>query len=332
MLTSKTLDKIFRVESPYTHSEIISGLSVGNSGGIRVAKAKGNKAARIVLFTTSEQDYNFKDNPYTDQSSGDKLTYTGTGKFGEQSLSGPNKRLAEQQSTGTPIYVFSLTKHRKASKSPASRWKFQGIYTCVQFHKEDQIDLLGNPRSAWIFHLTRVLLKEAGPSVEDLIVTEILKSQSLQPPKDEINDPSAAQIASSKEVESIMAKMANLDPFSFEQTIKATLSAAHFRNVRITKKSADGGIDVHAVAPDASWALGNQLVQIQAKRWVKPVGRREVSELRGSLHPHAIGTIITTGFYTKTAIDEARRINILPITLIDGYRFASVIRSLNLFE
>jgi len=33
------------------------------------------------------------------------------------------------------------------------------------------------------------------------------------------------------------------------------------------------------------WIFENSLVQVQAKRWLHSVGRKEVAELRGSLQP-----------------------------------------------
>lgn len=66
------------------------------------------------------------------------------------------------------------------------------------------------------------------------------------------------------------------------------------------------------------------MIQVQAKRWQRPVGHREVAELRGSLLPKAIGVMITTGQYARTAIQEADRQNQLPISLVDGHKLAVV--------
>jgi restriction endonuclease Mrr len=69
---------------------------------------------------------------------------------------------------------------------------------------------------------------------------------------------------------------------------------------------------------------------VQAKRWLRPVGRREVAELRGSLVPRAIGVLITTGNYARPAIVEADRPNLLPISLVDGHKLATVVMRLKL--
>jgi restriction endonuclease Mrr len=49
----------------------------------------------------------------------------------------------------------------------------------------------------------------------------------------------------------------------------------------------------------------NTLVQVQAKRWLHSVGRKEVAELRGSLQPFAKGAVVTTSHFSRAAINEA---------------------------
>ena len=62
---------------------------------------------------------------------------------------------------------------------------------------------------------------------------------------------------------------------------------------------------MNAYSGVALWAFGDCLVQIQAKRWIHTVGRKEVAELRGSLQPFARGTLITTSHFSKAALTEA---------------------------
>jgi len=68
------------------------------------------------------------------------------------------------------------------------------------------------------------------------------------------------------------------------------------------------------------WIFENSLVQVQAKRWLHSVGRKEVAELRGSLQPFARGAVITTSHFTKAAINEASEEGKNPIALVDGFR------------
>jgi restriction endonuclease Mrr len=70
---------------------------------------------------------------------------------------------------------------------------------------------------------------------------------------------------------------------------------------------------------------GSVMIQIQAKRWLHTVGRKEVAELRGSLQPYARGAVVTTSQFSKAAIGEACETGKQPIILIDGYEFAHIV-------
>ena len=64
------------------------------------------------------------------------------------------------------------------------------------------------------------------------------------------------------------------------------------------------------------------LVQVQAKRWLHSVGRKEVAELRGSLKPFAGGVILTTGHFSRAAVNEASEEGKNPIGLVDGIKLS----------
>ncbi len=313
----------------YAHQVIMKELNVGNSGGVRVSKNSKGEINRIVLFSTSEQEANPQENPYQDTSEGSILTYTGTGKIGNQNLTGPNLRIIQQSRDFFPIYVFSLFKHRKSAGSPEKRWRFSGIYKYLDHGRQDQNDLLGLSRDVWIFKLLRLNLLEAHPKIESKINHEVAASYAdpLQGPRVVLGD---STLYPSSIIEACVKKMEALDPFDFECFIKRALVASEFRDVRVTKKSSDGGVDLVARMPFSIWPIEKQIIQVQAKRWQRPVGRREVAHLRGSLIPSALGVIITTGNYAKTAIIESERPNQLPVSLVDGHRMALVSMRLNL--
>ena len=98
-----------------------------------------------------------------------------------------------------------------------------------------------------------------------------------------------------------------------------------FSDVCVTRFSADGGVDVNARAGSRIWIFENSLVQVQAKRWLHSVGRKEVAELRGSLQPFARGAVITTSHFSKAAINEASEEGKNPIALVDGFRLSKVV-------
>ena len=115
------------------------------------------------------------------------------------------------------------------------------------------------------------------------------------------------------------------EPRAFELFIKRLLQHCGFTDVHATKFSADGGVDVNARAGSAMWVLANTLIQVQAKRWLHSVGRKEVAELRDSLQPFARGAVVTTGHFSRAAINEACEEGKNPIVLVDGLRLSQVV-------
>lgn len=116
------------------------------------------------------------------------------------------------------------------------------------------------------------------------------------------------------------------DPKQFETTISELLIRSGFNDVQVTRYSQDGGIDINARPGLSSWPMRHILVQIQAKRWMHTVGRREVAELRGSILPNSIGCIVTTSYFSRAAVAEASSHGKVPIALVNGRELASLIR------
>jgi restriction endonuclease Mrr len=116
-----------------------------------------------------------------------------------------------------------------------------------------------------------------------------------------------------------------LAPERFEHVVKDLLVRSGFERVTVTRFSQDGGIDVNAYGGGVMWPVRNLLVQVQAKRWLHTVGRKEVAELRGSLAAYAYGAVVTTSHFSKAAITEASEAGKAPIVLVDGYETAKLV-------
>jgi hypothetical protein len=320
---------IFKIGELYSNARIGAVLQVGNAGGIRVSRKKGKATERIVLFSTHGDVVNPKESPYFDRGDSESVVYTGTGRFGDMALSGPNLLITKQKEEGFPIYVFELAFHRKARGSTANRWRFRGVFVCESYHREPQEDLLGNPRSAWAFELKRLPVAEASPEREGEIRKLVLTARpSKSNPLGKILPPAY----SSGEVIEALGKMSAMSPRDFEYFIRDALLASDFREVRVTRQSADEGIDVVAKFPESIWTFPKQTIQIQAKRWKNSVGRKVVTEFRGSLSPRAVGAILTTSHFAQTAIREAERPNSLPVSLVDGHHLAFAALRLGLLK
>src|ERR1700724_2675866 len=119
------------------------------------------------------------------------------------------------------------------------------------------------------------------------------------------------QTENMERIEQVRGKLLAMDPKNFEFFIKDLLVHCGFSDVCVTRFTANGGVDVNARAGGRIWIFENTLVQVQAKRWLHSVGRKEVAELRGSLQPFARGAVVTTSHFSKAAINEpAKKVKI----------------------
>jgi hypothetical protein len=326
----------FRVGNLYAHEEIYRSLSVGNAGGIRPAIRANGNLARLVIFTTAPTAKFARENPYADRIEGDVLVYTAAGREGSQNFTGVNARIPDQARDLFPIYCFLNTASRRSKGTGLRRWEFLGLFAYQRHFVEVQSDARGEQRSVWVFEMRRIPVGDVVPIEHDRQmfqtgVRDVLKEPSFD------NSPVApslveAESKSSPNLEGIRRKMLAFTPQQFEHLVKHALERSGFQKVQVTRYSQDGGIDVEAETCLRLWPLRGTLVQVQAKRWIHTVGRKEIAELRGSLKNYARGTFVTTSHYSKSAVHEAEAITKVPIVLMDGQAFAAVIKKVGLLD
>ena len=111
--------------------------------------------------------------------------------------------------------------------------------------------------------------------------------------------------------------LAKMNPYQFEHLIKRLLEAMDYENVVVTSPAKDKGVDVVA---EIEVGITRVREVIQVKRQKGNIGQPIVSQLRGSLALFGadMGSIITTGGFTKGSKEIATVPNGTPITLIDG--------------
>ncbi|MDD4017738.1 MAG: restriction endonuclease [Kiritimatiellae bacterium] len=330
---------IFHPGELYTHEEIYRILSVGNAGGIRVKINHDGTIQRAVVLTAVPTARVASENPYHDRVEGDVLVYTGAGQEGDQALGGWNKRLLEQVQHPFPVYAFLLVESRRSKKYGTRRWRFLGLLNFLRHYKETQIDVRGGSRSVWVFEF-RVLSRFDGvsPDYDAKLMVDLIAEQDKSDPlvdADSIVEAapsvSASAGADPLELEGLRRRMLALPPDRFEHLVRDVLVWSGFRDVRVTKYSQDGGVDVNAIAGQMMWPLRDLLLQVQAKRWLHTVGRKEVAELRGSLQPDARGAVVTTSHFSKAALLEASEAGKRPIVLVDGFEFSRIVLTSGVF-
>ena len=314
----------------YSNEEIFRSLKVSNAGGIRLALQE-KAVLRAIIMTAPQDLHGSGENPYKDRIEAGVLTYTAAGKVGEQTLGGANHRLIEQASLQFPIHGFVLTASRRNKSVGPERWKYLGLLEYFRHYPDAQLDAKGNVRRVWLFefkiHDDRKIVPLA---LEAEISMQLLGESRLErannPGDDEIvAGAEVSAIQNMEKIEQVRGKLLAMDPRNFEVFIKELLIHCGFSEVWVTKFSADGGIDVQARAGGRIWMFENTLVQVQAKRWLHSVGRKEVAELRGSLQSFARGAVVTTSHFSKAALNEAGEKGKSPITLVDGVRLSRIV-------
>ncbi|MFE6530139.1 restriction endonuclease [Streptomyces rochei] len=137
------------------------------------------------------------------------------------------------------------------------------------------------------------------------------------------NDAEAAvERWNTKVKQGLLEQLRECDPIVFEHIVAQLLIAIGYEEMQVTKRSNDGGVDVHAIF--SARGVTRVSTAIQVKRWRKPVGRPEVQRLRGSLKSTQQGVIVTTSHFAKPAIEDAAREDGNPVHLIDGNLLADL--------
>ena len=116
-----------------------------------------------------------------------------------------------------------------------------------------------------------------------------------------------------------------MNPYAFERLSMLLLKEMGFLDVTVTKKSGDGGIDGYGKLQINGIISFN--VAFQCKRYANhPVSAEEIRNFRGAFAANVDRQLfITTGTYSKTAIEEAKHPAKKPIDLIDGGKFIDMI-------
>lgn len=121
----------------------------------------------------------------------------------------------------------------------------------------------------------------------------------------------------------------NMDPYGFERLTQRVLRECGFTNVVVTKKSGDGGIDGTGKLKINGIFSFN--IAFQCKRYQGSVGAGDIRDFRGSLTTDIEkGVFITTGSFSKPAIEEASNPGKQQIDLIDGEEFITKLAELGI--
>lgn len=122
-----------------------------------------------------------------------------------------------------------------------------------------------------------------------------------------------------KKLYDVLVKM---NPYAFERLTQRVLRECGFTQVEVTKKSGDGGIDgTGKLRINGIFSFN---IAFQCKRYQGVVSSADIRDFRGSLTTNIEkGVFITTGSFSKAAIEEACSPGKQQIDLMDGEEFIS---------
>ena len=129
--------------------------------------------------------------------------------------------------------------------------------------------------------------------------------------------------------EQLIEVVKQISPEAFERLSQRLLRELGFKNVEVTGKSGDGGIDGKGILNIGS--IITFRVVFQCKRYKESVPTSVVRDFRGAVQGRADkGLLISTGNFTRDARAEAQRDGALAIDLMDGYELAQKLKELGL--
>jgi restriction system protein len=124
--------------------------------------------------------------------------------------------------------------------------------------------------------------------------------------------------------QTLLGTLKDMDPIGFERLAMRLLREAGFRNVEVTQRSGDGGIDGMGVY---RMSLVSFPTYFQCKRYKGSVSAGTVRDFRGAMTGRGEkGLVITTGTFTSSARDEATRDGAPPIDLVDGEELCDLLK------
>jgi restriction endonuclease Mrr len=123
----------------------------------------------------------------------------------------------------------------------------------------------------------------------------------------------------------LFKKLLAMDPYQFEFLVADLLQKIGYENVSVTKRSGDKGIDI--IANLTVGGITNVKTVIQVKRYglANKIDGKIIAQLRGSAEVDQRGLVITTSDFQKSALEESKAPNKMPVALVNGERLIDLL-------
>jgi restriction system protein len=122
----------------------------------------------------------------------------------------------------------------------------------------------------------------------------------------------------------LVSELRDLTPRAFEHFCKELLAHLGYRNVEVTRRSQDGGIDGYGDFRQGAISIRSAF---QAKRWSdNSVGRPDIDRFRGAIQGEDDhGVFLTTSGFSKDAKEASYKKGAITILLLDGPAIADLL-------
>lgn len=198
--------------------------------------------------------------------------------------------------------------------------------------------LQNSSRGVWTLTARGKVITEVDGKEVERVVNEQLKQEKKDKARDDAADLEyTSEILPESDDPSVdaawrdllYAVLKDMEPTSFERLCQLILRESGFTKVNVTQASHDGGIDGWGILQVSDFLTFR--VVFQCKRYDGSVGPDVVQKLRGAMPGNADrGLIVTTGRFTKGAIEEAAHEHKSPIELVDGEELINKLQELEL--
>ncbi|WP_295584533.1 restriction endonuclease [uncultured Lamprocystis sp.] len=123
--------------------------------------------------------------------------------------------------------------------------------------------------------------------------------------------------------EEVLSQLQALTPAAFERFCADLLKHLGLERVEVTGGRGDNGIDGEGYLPIGP--LVTAKVSFQCKRYSGSVSPSEVQSFQGAIGDSEKGIFFTTGYFTDSAKNRARKPGCKPVELVDGEKLVEIL-------
>jgi len=241
--------------------------------------------------------------------------------------------LVELGGEGRPRDIYPLVAKRFPQLTPEEQEERLENYpstrkwsNLVQWIRQRLVDLGqidGSQRGIWkITAAGRTRLQGEGTSPLGTYQAQDSAARVAAPPVTSLRDLVNTNMQEIKT--RLVSELRDLTPRAFEHFCKELLAHLGYRNVEVTRRSQDGGIDGYGDFRQGAISIRSAF---QAKRWTdNSVGRPDIDRFRGAIQgEYDHGVFLTTSGFSKDAKEASYKKGAITILLLDGPAIADLL-------